>query len=273
MKKTELMIIIRKMKKNILKQITFFVTFIIVLLVAKTFMSSYLLAIDIDNYNLHLSVKTIFNLILIIVSYLTIKKLDLFKQGGLTKEKIKKPLLLIFPLVYLVLLNVLFSDSTPGFNISNVFFLSVYCISIGFAEELSIRSVLLPLFLKLNISSKRKQLKAVLFSSLVFGLLHLIHFNKGLPGEISQVFFASFIGFLFGALLLITKRIYPLIIIHAVIDFVAKIDSMGKPIKETVYDPMDIESAILSVLLVLPCLVYGVFIMKKYSRKNEYEIK
>ena len=258
------------MKKTTLKHLILFVTFIIVLLFAKTSTTDYLLKTGIDTYNIHLCAKIIFNIILITVSFLVIKKLDLFKIGGLSKEKVNKPLLLIFPLVYLVLLNLLFADVIPDFSILNIFVLAVYCVSIGFAEELSIRSVLLPLILQFNIDSKQKERKAVLFSSLIFGALHLIHFNKGVPGEISQVFFATFIGFVFGALLLITKRIYPLIIVHAIIDFVAKVDTIGKPIKNIVYDPMSIESAIFTVVLVLPCLIYGVFIMKKYLKKDEF---
>lgn len=271
MKKTELMITTRNMKKTVLKQTTLFILFIIIFVFAKSFASNYLLSIDIVDYNIHLSTKIIFNLILISVSFLMIKKLDLFKIGGLSKEKLQKPLLLVFPLVYLVILNLFFAGDIPDFSIINLLILTVYCVSIGFAEELSIRSVLLPLFLKLNLDSKRKQLKAVLFSSLFFGLLHLIHFNKGIPGEISQVFFATFIGFMFGALLLTTKKVYPLIIIHALVDFVGKLDSVGKPIKETVYDPMDIESAIFSALLVLPCLIYGIFILKNHLKKDGHK--
>ncbi|MEO9570668.1 MAG: CPBP family intramembrane glutamic endopeptidase [Polaribacter sp.] len=269
MKKTELMIVIKIMKKsNILKQIVVFTLFIISILILKTSTAKYLLSIDINDYNTQTISKIFFNLLLIIGSVYLIRKEDLFKTGGLTKVKVEKPLLLVFPLIYLVLLNLLIPSEIPAFNFSNILILTLYCISIGFAEELSIRSVLLPLILKFNNGSK---MKAVLFSSLIFGALHLIHFNKGIPGEISQLFFATFIGFMFGALLLITKRIYPLIIIHAIIDFVAKLDSLGKPIKETVYDPMDIESAIFTVILVLPCLIYGLIIFRKYSKKDEYK--
>lgn len=254
--------------KETLKKIIYLVLFIIALSLAKRIAKNYLLENNIDSYNIHLSVKVVFNIILIIASLFAIQKLNFFKTGGLSKIKLQKPALLIFPFAYLTLLNVVFLDAIPNCSISNIFILIIYCLSIGFAEELSLRSLLLPLMLKLYNGSKKQYLKAVFLSSLIFGLLHLINFNKGLYGEFAQIFYATFIGFAFGALLLITKRIYPLIIIHAIIDFVGKLDSINKPVKETVYNPMDIESSILTVLLTVPCLIYGFIILKKFLKND-----
>ena len=52
-------------------------------------------------------------------------------------------------------------------------------------------------------------------------------FDKGLFGEIAQVGYALFIGLAFGATLYLTKRIYPLILVHAFIDFFSKIEAVG----------------------------------------------
>jgi membrane protease YdiL (CAAX protease family) len=112
--------------------------------------------------------------------------------------------------------------------------------------------------------TKRNIILSVFASALFFGFIHLIKFDKGIYGELSQVFFATFIGVMFGFLLVITKRIYPLIIIHAIIDFVAKLDATGVPIKQKIAEPTSVENAILTTLLVLPCLIYGIFLMKKY---------
>ena len=74
---------------------------------------------------------------------------------------------------------------------------------------------------------------------------------------------------MFGALLVITKRIYPLIIIHAINDFVAKLDTTGAPIKQKIAESVSVENAIITVLLVLPCLFYGLFLMKKFNLTKE----
>lgn len=249
--------------KQLLRNIILFTFFIAAILTSNNFIKTFLLENEITSYNLHLSVKIASNLILGLVSLIISKKLNLTLLGGLTNLKPQKLKLLIFPLVYLSLLNGLFLDTIPNYNSFNLIILVVYCLSIGFSEELSLRSVLLPLIAKYFGDNKKAQIKAVFISALIFGFLHLIKFDKGLYGEISQLFFATFIGVMFGALLLVTKRVYPLIILHAIIDFVAKIDAINSPVKEVVSDPMDLESAILTILLTLPCLFYGLYIVKK----------
>ncbi|MEE9406765.1 MAG: CPBP family intramembrane glutamic endopeptidase [Polaribacter sp.] len=254
--------------KSILNQITLFTIFIAAILVANNVLKSYLINNGIEDYNIHLGFKTLSNCILGFGSFLIAKELDLFHLGGLTKTRPKKLWLIIFPLIFLVLLNGLFLDTIPNVSILNLIILAVYCLSIGFSEELSLRSVLLPLISKYFGNNRKAQIKAVFISALIFGLLHLIKFDKGLYGEISQVFFATFIGVMFGAILMVIKRVYPLIIIHAIIDFVAKLDTVGQPIKETTSNAIDVESAILTILLTLPCLIYGIYVIKKQLPLN-----
>ena len=249
-----------------LNQIITFISFIAIILISNNFIKNYLLENNINDYNIHLTFKILSNCVLGLVSFLVAKNLDLFQLGGLSNVKPKKLWLVIFPLVFLVLLNVLFLDTIPSFSALNLILLAIYCISIGISEELSIRSVLLPLISNLFGKNKKAKIRAIFISSLIFGLLHLIKFDKGFYGEISQVLFATFIGVMFGATILVVKRVYPLIIIHAVIDFVAKLDSIGLPIKKVLSNPMDIESAIFSVLLTLPCLFYGIYIIKKHLK-------
>ncbi len=250
--------------KSFLNQILFFTLFIAIILVANNFIKEFLLRNHITSYNIHLGVKTLSNCILGLVSFFTARKLNLSTIGGLSNVKPKKLWLLIFPTLFLVLLNVLLMDLVPNYNSLNVFILTIYCLSIGISEELSVRSVLLPLLSNYFGNDRTAQIKAIVISALLFGLLHLIKFDKGIYGELSQVFFATFIGLMFGALLIVTKRIYPLIIIHALIDFVAKLDSINLPVKEVVSISMDLENSLLSVLLTLPCLLYGIYIIKKH---------
>ncbi|MFD2529492.1 MULTISPECIES: CPBP family intramembrane glutamic endopeptidase [Polaribacter] len=253
--------------KTTLKHILLFTFFLLFFLLSRNLFSNYLLNIDINSYNYHLVLKIFLNIILASVSFVVAKKLNLINLGGLSNVKPQKLTLLIFPIIFLTLLNGIFLDNIPNFSLTNLLLLIIYCISIGFSEELSLRSVLLPLLSRFFNNSRKAKIKAILISSLIFGLLHLIKFDKGIYGEVSQLFFATFIGVMFGALLVVTKRVYPLIIIHAIVDFVAKLDSIGLPIKSTIYNPMDLESAIISSLLTLPCLIYGLFLIKKHIPK------
>jgi len=263
-KKTELTMKTNTMKKKERIRVVGFVLFMVFFVLVKTFTKDYLLSKHVNGYNAHMLVGTMFNLVLSLVSIAFVRRFSLQKLGGLSDVTLNKPKLLVFPLLFLPILNVLFMDEIPDFPLINLCLLTLYCVSIGFAEELSIRSVLLPLLVRREQDSEKGVFKAVLLSSLFFGLLHLIHFNKGIYGEFAQVFFATFIGFMFGALLIVVKRVCPLIIIHAVIDFFAKIDGLGKEVKPMVYDPMDLFSSVFSVLLTLPCFVYGYVILKRY---------
>ncbi|SHE98831.1 hypothetical protein SAMN03080594_102257 [Arenibacter palladensis] len=207
------------------------------------------------------------NLVLIVFSVYLIKKNELVKLAGLEKGRIEKGILLIFPLVYLVLLNLVFLDDiiTSDNLFTNCSILAIYAISIGFAEEFSIRGFLQALLIKHFGGAPKKVNIAVFVSALFFGLVHLVKFDKGIYGELSQVAFATFIGFMFGMLLLITKRLYPIIAIHTIIDFVAKMDTLGTPNEEKFTELMSLTNALLIAILVLPCFFYGIFLMKRYK--------
>ncbi|WP_299709982.1 CPBP family intramembrane glutamic endopeptidase [uncultured Tenacibaculum sp.] len=250
--------------KKTLQQIILFIGFVLILLIANNSVKNYLIANELQDYNTYLLVRTASNVILSIVSLFVIKKLDLFELGGLTSKKTEHKKLLIFPLVFLVALNLLFADDISSFTTENLIILTVYCLSIGISEELSLRSVLLPLFIRHFGNSKKSIIKSIFVAAAIFGALHFIKFDKGIYGEVSQFLFATFIGVMFGALLIITKRIYPLIIIHMLIDFAAKIDDIGSPLLESSASETSLAGAIVTTLFTLPCLFYGMYIMKKY---------
>ncbi|WP_299678785.1 CPBP family intramembrane glutamic endopeptidase [uncultured Tenacibaculum sp.] len=250
--------------KKTLQYTILFIILILIKSIINVNIKSYLIFHNVENYNIVLVTKTISNIILGIISILIVKKLDLVKFSGIKPVKIEKKLLLIFPLVYIVGLNLLFADDIPNFTTTNLIVLLTYCLSIGIAEELSLRSVLIPLLIKYFGYSKKSIIKSVLIAATIFGLLHFIKFDKGVYGEISQFFFATFIGVMFGALLIVTKRIYPLIIIHILIDFAAKLDDIGVNFKPEGINETDLTGAIFTVIITLPCLFYGMYIMKKH---------
>jgi uncharacterized protein len=82
-----------------------------------------------------------------------------------------------------------------------------------------------------------------------FWLLHLIKFDEGAFGELSQIGYAVFIDVMFGALLIVTKRIYPLVTIQTIADFTANFDAVGRPFEKRVPESVSMESSILIVML------------------------
>ena len=249
--------------------ISFVIALLLILLIREYFLHQ-LIENGIESYQTHMFLKIEANLILILVSYLFIKKNELFKIAGIKETKLKKWYLLIFPLIYLVSLNAIFlEDLNTTLLIPNLGLLLIHSLSIGLSEELGIRGFIQSHLINQFGKTKKQIVLSIFASSLFFGLIHLINFDKGLYGELSQIFFATFIGVMFGALLVITKRIYPLIIIHAINDFVAKLDTTGAPIKQKIAESVSVENAIITVLLVLPCLFYGLFLMKKFNLTKE----
>ncbi|WP_350287002.1 CPBP family intramembrane glutamic endopeptidase [uncultured Croceitalea sp.] len=247
------------------KQFLIFALAFFLVLYLRSFIASELIEHKITSYKAHTLLGLVINALLIALSYFFIRKNQLEKLAGLKDLKAKKKYLLIFPVVYLILLNVLISDDIDLDKfVPNLLLFTIYALSIGFAEELSIRGFIQSLMIRFFGKNKKGVVFSVLASALFFGLIHILKFDKGLYGELSQVFFATFIGLMFGFLLLIVKRIYPLIIAHALIDFVAKLDRVGWPIEEQSTEAMSFENAVIIVLLVLPCLIYGIFLAKKY---------
>lgn len=259
-------------KQQFWKQLTIFIIALLLILLAREYFSHQLIENEIESYQVHTLLSIGANIILIFVSVFFIKKNGLTKIAGIKETKLKKWHLLIFPLIYLVSLNAFtMDDVNTDILLPNILFLLIYSISIGFAEELSIRGFLQSHLINRLKKTKKNSILSVFVSALFFGLIHLIKFDKGIYGELSQVGFATFIGVMFGVLLVITKRIYPLIIIHAIIDFVAKLDATGLPIKEKISESMSVENAVFITLLTLPCLLYAIFLINKHELVEQVE--
>lgn len=259
-----------KSKLKFWNQLFLFVLILLILLFTRAFFWHQLIRLKIDSYNYHTLISIITNLILIIVSYLFIKRNNLFVIAGLKQVKLKRAYLLLFPVLYLCALNGIFMDDlNANISFTNILIFSLYVITIGFAEELSIRGFLQSHFINHLGNSKKGVIISVFLASLFFGLIHIINFDKGIYGELSQIGFATFIGVMFGFLLIVTKRIYPLVIIHAIIDFVGDLDEVGAKITTKIVEPVSLENSIFITLLTLPCLLYGLFLMKKYILKAE----
>lgn len=252
-------------KNQFWKQLSVFVIGLVGIILIREITIQMLLDKGVESYQIHTFVSIGANIIMALFALLLISKNGLVKLAGLKETKLERLPLLLFPFVYLVALN-LFSADELNLDVllPNILILFIYCLSIGVAEELSIRGFLQSHLIRYFGNTKRNVIVSVIVAALFFGLLHLFKFDKGLYGELSQIGFATFIGVSFGALLLVTKRIYPLIGIHAAIDFAAKLDSTGMPIKEKIAETTSLENSIFVLALTLPCLVYGLFLMQKY---------
>ncbi len=239
-----------------------FIVFLILIVLGREWTFGQLLQAGYTDYISRITLGIVINLIIVAVSYYGIQHFELKQLSGLSQTLLQQPKYLLFPL-YIALLNVVFIDKIPQDNLwINLLLLICYCLSIGWSEELSIRGFLQSYTIKYFVDSKKQLIVSVLVVALIFGVMHLLKFDKGIYGEVSQVLYATFIGFMFGVLLLVTKRLTPLIIVHALIDFAAKIDDMGAPLDKT-SESYSLSAAVFITLLVLPCFIYGWYLTKK----------
>jgi len=137
-----------------------------------------------------------------------------WKETGFTAPSQWKNLrFLIIPLVLLVGPTLFLQPQFPPLNRAVI--LVIVTLLIGFQEEAIFRGVLLRTFMP------RGALQAVLISAALFGLIHVNSFLVGRdPMFVISQIVASFLGAIgLGALRIRTNTIVPLILLHALNDF------------------------------------------------------
>ena len=168
-------------KKQFWNQLLLFVIALLLILFTREYFSHKLIENGIESYQTHMFLSIGANIILIIISSFFIKKNGLSRIAGMRGTKLKRWYLLIFPLVFLVSLNVSFMDDiNTNILLSNILILLIYCISIGFSEELSIRGFLQSHLINYLGNTKNNIIFSVFASGLFFGLIHILNFDKGI---------------------------------------------------------------------------------------------
>ena len=107
-------------------------------------------------------------------------------------------------------LPVIMKSNIFAFSIMNVLIVLLFAFSIGLNEELFSRGLVLEVLKPIGI------FKAIVFSSLHFGLLHLSNYYAGqaFGVTVAQIFGASAFGFMCGAILVYTQSIWIPVLIH-----------------------------------------------------------
>ena len=149
-------------------------------------------------------------------------------------------------------------------------------ISVGLSEEIIFRGFVLPDLIK-GSSSDQPLLVPIFLASMLFGVLHFLNLLQAdtfFPLVLSQVIYATMFGVGFGVILLRTGSIYPLGLLHGLINFSSNWDDLPGTIEPSNVDAFRTQEAILSVLVVIPFLIYTFVQIRKIDRKvlmNQYE--
>ena len=197
--------------------------------------------------------------------------LGLLKQGGFTKPKEWKQLWVNWLLLVYCMLNIDFAvfDGTnpirwnePGLL---VLFVLLF-IAVGFVEEILFRGVMLPLMLRKWGSSRKGIYWTVIFSSAVFGLVHIFNLMMGrrtLMGTIPQIVYAIFFGVYFAACFLRNNSIWPVIFTHAVFDLCGNFTEIAVNSNFGVKIDATWQGFGFTALFTLPLFIYGLILLRK----------
>lgn len=213
-----------------------------------------------------------------ILMVLLLVKLDLLRSAGFTKPKEWKQVWLIWPLAILSVMNAW--SLVSGEIILNmtdtrllVLFFLLF-LSVGFVEEVLLRGVVLNVFLKKWGNTKKGMYLSVIISSAIFGILHLLNFFTGrydLLSAILQLVYGIFFGVFFSACFIRNQSIWPVMIGHIVFDIcgnfneIAVNSEFGKVVHITP------ENALSTLVVTLPLLIYGLFILRKVQLPNMFQ--
>ena len=211
---------------------------------------------------------------LIAVVIILVNKFDHFV--GLTRQVSDwhpRWMLYSVPLLSLVFYNLSRAHySSLEIDFKRIPFLLIDNFSVGFFEELLLRGLLFYVLYRLWGSTRAGIFLACLAQSLAFGLLHYINLDTYSAALVNfQVLYATAIGFGFGALMLITRSIWPSIIIHFLIDAASCIDEYFYPqYSAEIFDISPREMLIATALICIPCVLPSLFyIQNHFSNKNK----
>lgn len=208
---------------------------------------------------------------------LLLMKLQLLEAAGI-HGRIRQ-LWLVWPMLLIAFLDALeLLDGTVRIDMSHkmtvILYILVY-LTTGLFEEILCRGLIQTVFLQKWGHTKKGIYFSVILSSLLFGMCHLIHFFLGhatLLASVTQVIYATFIGVFMSACMLRNESIIPIIIVHGIVDITGDLNeiAIGGGINRGLMT-ITLSSAVESVIIMLPLLLYGLFILRKCTCREFME--
>jgi len=168
-----------------------------------------------------------------------------------------RQLLWVLPMALPAVLN-LYPGLDPG-GLSAVLGFLCLALMVGFVEESAFRGLMLRALEPLG------EWRAVIVTTVLFGVTHLLNILAGEGGlqAVMQLLYAAAIGFAFAALALRTRLIWPLVLVHALIDFVAFMRDPALTVPPAVEITVDLAVTIVFV-------AYGLFVMLRRDLGTTY---
>lgn len=209
-----------------------------------------------------------------------LSKMGLLQAAGFTRPSQWKQLWLLWPLLALSVVNGLdvFTGALviDGSKQTAIILYTLLYISVGFVEEILFRGVMMTIMVQKWGTTRKGIYKAVIVSSVLFGLLHLVNLAMGrysLLAAATQTGYALFFGVFFGACMLRNNSIWPVIFGHTVFDFFGALNAISVGGTFTRSRETTPQNALVSILFTLPLLIFGLIYLRKVKTievKNNY---
>ena len=203
------------------------------------------------NTDVQIAVTTVFLMVSIAIGIVLMKKsgFSLADHGfRRSEEETSRKLWWYAPLVVMEVLPIIIYGFSPEIKVIQYIIIAFFTIAVGFNEEIYFRG------LALKLLEEKGSKRAIIFSSVVFGMLHLVNAlnDKDTLYLVLQMFFAFLVGFVLAEIVSITKSLWIVIIWHAAHDFIAS----------TTSEALDAGALIILAIQVGILLVYAVYIWK-----------
>jgi hypothetical protein len=187
--------------------------------------------------------------------------------AGFTRPGKWKALWIGWPLLLFTLINI---EEGVVVDLSKPVLILLHlmtALSTGWVEEVLCRGIVVTTLLQKWGRSKKGIYLTVLVSSVLFGVAHLVNFLQGrkpLLNNLTQVTFAIFFGVIFAATMLRNHSIWPVIFLHAAVDWAGTLREIavggGLRLAAPAITPTN---ALVSILITLPLFMYGLFVLRK----------
>jgi membrane protease YdiL (CAAX protease family) len=203
------------------------------------------------------------------------------RETGFRKKNFGKGLLLGWPFILAALLAfsstffASFSASGKSMVIPSpmrIIFFAIVIFLVGLQEETLFRGVILNIMLAKWKDAPKGIMLAVVLSSAVFGLSHLITLvmePEMVVSTIAQVIASSMAGFLFCCVYLRTGNIWSNVFLHMLVDFSAMIFTLFFPQPASAASAdMSVPAALAFVAIQIPYVIVGLVLLKKVGRNE-----
>jgi membrane protease YdiL (CAAX protease family) len=223
----------------------------------------------IDNLISYYISGSIVRFVIFLLAILAINKLKLKNFVGLTWNLncYRTRLLIIHFIFFAILLFFVPYKNLLNYKLLSSFIL--YQLFVGFAEEFSIRGLLLPIIIKLFNQKKYAVYYGLIISSFIFAILHYLSFISGsqnFESATNQAVFAFGVGVYFGSLLLRTNNLILISFFHTTINFIGSFNDItfnSNQISNTVATSNFTINFIYVISSIL--IAIGLYLMKKVN--------